>query len=115
MDPSFLKFKAEMEDPDWRLGRTPEFSHNLDTRIDGIGVFDVHMQVVAGKIEEVKIFSDALYPDVVDRMTAGLRGVEYGRGSIVAVLTKIKTEFEEPPKQAVIDAFSEWLSSNLDD
>eukprot|EP00438_Fugacium_kawagutii_P019697 Skav233741 [mRNA] locus=scaffold2303:122667:127341:+ [translate_table: standard] len=46
------------------IGKTPEFSHQFETRIDGIGVFDVHLKVVQGIIEDATIFSDALFPDV---------------------------------------------------
>ena len=29
---------------EWRLGKTPEFSHQFETRIDGIGIFDVNLK-----------------------------------------------------------------------
>lgn len=28
-------------------GKTPEFSHQFETRIDGVGVFDVHLKVAS--------------------------------------------------------------------
>merc|ERR1712087_767342 len=49
-EPEFDAFRKEIGDPEWRLGKTPEFSHQLDTRIDGVAIFDVFLQVEGGKI-----------------------------------------------------------------
>merc|ERR1712232_283504 len=32
--PEFAAVRAELQSSEWRLGRTPEFSHQLETRID---------------------------------------------------------------------------------
>eukprot|EP00913_Durusdinium_trenchii_P025660 g24084.t1 len=69
---------AELGDKSWRFGKTPEFSHQFETRIDGVGVFDVHLKVVHGVIEDATIFSDALFPDVISAAMTSLCGVEYG-------------------------------------
>ncbi|OLQ11968.1 hypothetical protein AK812_SmicGene4188 [Symbiodinium microadriaticum] len=46
----------------------------FETRIDGVGVFDVNLKVVQGRIEEVTIFSDALFPDVISESMNVLKG-----------------------------------------
>merc|ERR1711862_104706 len=85
-EPAFHAFRKEIGDPEWRLGKTPEFSHQLDTRIDGVAVFDVFLQVEAAKITEAVIFSDALYPAVIDKAMLALRGIDYGRNSVHSAL-----------------------------
>lgn len=114
-DPDFKALRNEISDREWCFGRTPEFSHQLDTRIDGIGVFDVRMQVVAGHIEEVVIFSDALYPDVIDKAMLALTGVEYGRNGLQTALAAAKTGIAEEGPRACFDALSDWLLANVDD
>lgn len=114
-EPGLLEYRSEVTSPDWNLGRTPEFSHQLDTRIDGIGVFDVRMEVVAGRVEEAVIFSDALYPEVIDKSMAALTGVEYGRRGIHAALSAIASEVGEGGPRQTLEALTNWLVSNVDD
>lgn len=104
-----------LSDHDWCFGRTPEFSHQLDTRVDGVGVFDVRMQVVDGRIKEAVIYSDALYPDVIDKAMAALTGSEYGRRRLQTALGKARAEIEGDGPLACHDALADWLVANLDD
>lgn len=114
-DPGFKTLRTEIMDRDWRFGRTPDFSHQLDTRIDGVGVFDVQMKVAAGRIEEAVIFSDALFPDVIDKAMTALTGIEYGRHSIQTALSSAGGEVEGEGPQQCFKALSDWLVANLDD
>merc|ERR1712137_893225 len=99
-EPDLLALRAEVADREWNLGRTPEFSHHLETRIDGVAVFDVRMQVVNGRIQEAVIFSDALYPDVIDKAMIALSGVEYGRHGIRKALEALRSEFPDSGPQS---------------
>merc|ERR1712087_195783 len=114
-EPALLAFRQELGDPEWRLGRTPEFSHQLDTRIDGVAVFDVQFQVVAGKIEACKIFSDALYPAVIDKAMEALTDIDYGRKSVQTALEALLPAFADEGPRATLAALIEWLPANLDD
>lgn len=114
-EPAFTAIRSELEDPDFRFGATPEFSHHLDTRIDGIGVFDVRMQVIEGRITEAAIFSDALYPEVIDKAKAALRGVSYGRKGLRAALEAASSDVEGDGPRKCFKELTEWLVSNVDD
>merc|ERR1712137_732009 len=111
-EPDLLALRAEVADREWNLGRTPEFSHHLETRIDGVAVFDVRMQVINGRIEEAVIFSDALYPDVIDKAMAALHGIEYGRHGVRAALGALASEVSEGGPQTCLQALSDWLVAN---
>lgn len=114
-EPGLLEYRSEITSDDWNLGRTPEFSHHLDTRIDGIGVFDVRMEVVAGRIEEAVIFSDALYPEVIDKSMVALTGTEYGRRGLQTALAAIVNEVGEGGPRQSLEALTKWLVENVDD
>lgn len=114
-DPAFQGFYGELNDPEWRFGRTPDFSHQLETRIDGVGVFDVHMEVVGGKVTEAIIFSDALYPDLIDAAREVLVGVNYGRAGIQSALISLSQAFSQEGPQMCLRALTEWLVANVDD
>jgi len=115
-EPEFRSVRAELQAKEWRLGRTPEFSHRLETRIDGIAVFDVQMQVIGGKINEVTIFSDALFPDVISQAMVALTGADYGRKSIGEALASLRPQFahEEGPSKT-LEALAEWMVASVDD
>lgn len=113
-----LEFKAvmtELQSSEWRLGRTPDFSHQLETRIDGVGVLDFRLEVVGGKIQEAVIFSDALFPDVIDQVMVALQGADYGRHGIRAALEPLRARFTEDGPRLLLDSLTEWMAANVDD
>jgi len=115
-EPEFQAVRAELQDKEWRLGKTPEFSHQLETRIDGVAVFDVQMKVLGGKIEEATIFSDALYPDVVSEAMVALKGADYGRSGIGNALAALRPRFEaEEGPFKTLEALREWMVASVDD
>lgn len=114
-EPGFVQIRAQFGDKEWRLGQTPEFSHQLDTRVDGVGVFDVHLQVIRGKVCEAKIFSDVLFPDVIDRAMHALNGAEYGRQGLGQALGSLQSEFPDGGANQVLNTLSEWLVANVED
>merc|ERR1719387_2607961 len=69
----FHEAMERLQNWDWNFGKTPEFSHLMETRIDGVGIFEVHMQVNKGVIDECVVFSDSLLPDVVDKLPESFR------------------------------------------
>jgi len=113
--PEFRAVRAELQSSEWRLGRTPDFSHQLETRIDGVGVLDVRLEVVGGKIQEAVIFSDALFPDVIDEAMLALGNAEYGRHGIRAALEPLRARFTEDGPRLLLDALTDWMAANVDD
>jgi len=114
-EPAFCAYRAELEDREWRLGRTPEFTHQLETRVEGVALLDVQLQVVNGKVQQATIYSDALYPDVIDQAMSALTGVDYGRASMRAALEGLRPSFEEEGPQRLVDVLVNWLPANVDD
>ncbi|CAK9052705.1 Lipoate-protein ligase A (Lipoate--protein ligase) [Durusdinium trenchii] len=112
---AFQDLMAELGDKSWRFGKTPEFSHQFETRIDGVGVFDVHLKVVHGVIEDATIFSDALFPDVISAAMTSLCGVEYGRDGIGAALKGLGPQFTEEGPKKTLEAMTDWMISNVGD
>lgn len=112
---AFQELVAELSDKSWRLGKTPEFSHQFETRIDGVGVFDVHLKVVQGVIEDATIFTDALFPDVITQAMHALKGRDYGRHSMRQALLELRPQFLEEGPRKSLDAMTEWMISNVED
>jgi len=70
----------EIKDRRWRFGETPAFSHHLEGRFEAPlpwGSIDVHIDSAKGKILQAKVFSDSLYPILIDQLAEVLTGATY--------------------------------------
>lgn len=106
-DPNFRHHFSVLKDWNWRYGTTPEFSHHLETRIDQIGCFDIHYQVNHGKIYKVVIFSDCLYPDLIQQIQTKLTDTEYD--PIVIRKTLLSTHSEDE----ILKSFTNWFVTEI--
>ncbi|MGP5192157.1 lipoate--protein ligase [Psychrobacter celer] len=93
--PTLNKYYQQMADWDWRFGKTPEFSHHIETRFDW-GIIELHLDVKQAVIRDVVIFSDALNVELIDALKAALTGAKYSQDGITArldTLAKAHPEF----------------------
>eukprot|EP01116_Phalansterium_solitarium_P016284 TRINITY_DN3763_c0_g1_i5.p1 TRINITY_DN3763_c0_g1~~TRINITY_DN3763_c0_g1_i5.p1 ORF type:complete len:368 (-),score=31.46 TRINITY_DN3763_c0_g1_i5:1281-2384(-) len=104
-----------LKDWKWRFGETPEFEHNLEHRFDW-GIMDVFLNSKEGVITAVKIFSDTLYPGLVDLCRDCLQGARYDRVGVASALAEAKRRLlqtNEAEAASYIDEFSRWLCDQL--
>lgn len=109
-EPHLNKFYQQMADWDWRFGKTPEFSHHLETRFDW-GIIDLHLDVKQAVVDKVVIFSDALNVELIDTLKEALTGVKYNQQDIKASLDGLKDA--QPDWSGQIDDFSGWLIGEI--
>ena len=109
--PTLNKYYQQMADWDWRFGKTPEFSHRIETRFDW-GLIDLHMDVKQAVIEEVVIFSDALNVELIDLLEQTLTGVKYNRYEVQAKLDKLK--LAQPKLATQVDDLCKWLVGKME-
>ncbi|GAB2641042.1 MULTISPECIES: lipoate--protein ligase [Psychrobacter] len=109
--PALNAYYQQMADWDWRFGKTPEFSHHIETRFDW-GMMDVHLDIKQAVITEVVIFSDALNIELIDLLKETLTGVKYNKHEINAKLAELGKA--HPELAAQIDDVSEWLTSEME-
>lgn len=100
-------FYQKMSDPDWRFGKTPEFSHSLETRFDW-GIINIHLNIKKGVIDECIIFSDALDIDFIQTLQQKLAQLSYTKD---AIDDKLQQLIEEKPQftQNITDIIS-WFN-----
>jgi len=107
----FLELHDKISDWNFRFGTTPEFSHNVETRIEGVGMFDVHCQVTNAKVEKIVIFSDALYPETVDEIRHAMLGATYTPRAIHTALGTLEVQ---GPRKVLVDSFAAWFTSAME-
>ncbi|GAA0807649.1 lipoate--protein ligase [Psychrobacter piscatorii] len=109
--PALNTYYQQMADWDWRFGKTPEFSHHIETRFDW-GMIDVHMDVKQAVIAEVVIFSDALNVELIELLKETLTGVKYNKHEIQDALAKLANAQSELATQ--VNDFEQWLVSGME-
>lgn len=109
--PALNKYYQQMSDWQWRFGKTPEFSHRIETRFDW-GLIDLHMDVKQAVMQQVVIFSDALNVELIDSLKDTLTGIKYNKNDIKANLNELKQR--QPDLADQIDDFCGWLISEIE-
>ncbi len=110
--PTLNKYYQQMADWDWRFGKTPEFSHRIETRFDW-GLIDLHMDVKQAVITDVVIFSDALNVELIDLLKETLTGIKYNKSNIKAKLDRLGKA--QPDLEEQINDFEQWLIGEMED
>ena len=108
--PALNAYYQQMADWDWRFGKTPEFSHHIETRFDW-GMMDVHMDVKQAVITEVVIFSDALNIELIDLLKETLTGVKYNKHEIQDALAELAKA--QPELETQVNDFEGWLVGEM--
>ncbi|QOD12934.1 lipoate--protein ligase [Psychrobacter sp. 28M-43] len=109
--PTLNAYYQQMADWDWRFGKTPEFTHHIETRFDW-GMMDVHMDVKQAMITEVVIFSDALNVELIDLLKNTLTGVKYNKLEIKNKLDDLANS--QPELAAQVSDFEKWLVGEME-
>lgn len=100
-------FYQKMSNPEWRFGKTPEFSHALETRFDW-GIINIHLNIKKGIIDECVIFSDALNVELIECLKETLECIPYAEHKIHSALSQLaldKAEFK-----VYIDELMQWFN-----
>lgn len=108
---SLKQYYQEMADWDWRFGKTPEFSHHMETRFDW-GIIDLHLDIVKARIEQCRIFSDALDTGFVGMLEAALPGVKYQRDDIAKHFADMQNN--TPQYAAQLGEVRDWIMGEID-
>lgn len=89
----------------WRLGKTPAFDLELDTRFPWGGV-QLLLTLKEGRVESVDAFSDALDADLSEELKTRLTGCRFGSAPLHDALMV-------SPKEQIRDVAQFILTENL--
>ncbi|MBH0084894.1 lipoate--protein ligase [Psychrobacter sp. SCQQ22] len=109
--PTLNTYYQKMADWDWRFGKTPEFTHHIETRFDW-GIIDLHLDVKQAVIREVVIFSDALNVELIDLLKETLTDSKYNHSDVKTKLDELGTAHSDVAAQ--VNDVSEWLTSEME-
>ncbi|MEM7784375.1 MAG: lipoate--protein ligase, partial [Planctomycetota bacterium] len=98
------------KDWNWNFGKALDFSHVLEERFQWGGV-DVHLDVHRGMIRSAKIFSDSLFPELMEAVASRLTSCRYEPQVLSAEVQRIADENQN--HQDELDELAHWLKSAI--
>jgi len=110
--PALTQYYKELQDWNWRYGRSPSAATSLETRFPW-GIMDVEIKTEKGKMVEVFISSDSLFPLMVDELMVHLKGQPYSSEGIHEACSKVAQKMESTGCEDYVREFCVWLASNI--
>jgi len=95
----------------WLYGNTLEFTHQMDEYMS-LGFFDFHFKVEDGLIKDLQIFTDCLYPHLIEELTASLRGKAYGGDSVRQAIGELRGRYAD--LEIGLNELQHWLCGQLE-
>lgn len=105
---SLNNYYEKLKSWDWLYGQTLEFTHRFNPRFNWGGV-DIQLVVKNAAIKDVRVYSDSLYPDLIEALEQKLQGMSYDQQAINGLFEQLRhahpplcTEIEQLQKQIVV-------------
>lgn len=96
---------------EWLYGQTLEFNQKMDEYLS-LGFFDFQFQVDEAIITDLKIFTDCLYPQLIEDLTQGLRGKKFVSETIRTEISKSKSQYLDLSQG--LDELQNWLCQQIE-
>ncbi|RKH21409.1 lipoate--protein ligase [Corallococcus sp. CA047B] len=118
LEPSFLEGQPSLKRTfehyaswDWRFGNAPRFSHQMVEYLSW-GFFEVHVDAENGHITRAQVFSDALYPDLVQDLQAALVGKPHSRNGVQQAVAEARSR--HPAQERELGELEAWLMGQVE-
>lgn len=96
---------------EWLYGHTLEFTHEMDDYLS-LGFFHLRFKVEDGIIQEAQIFTDSLYPVLIEELTEGFRGRPYTGATANALLEAARVKY--PEIAPGLEELGAWLRRHIE-
>lgn len=108
--PSLNQYYEQMRDWNWRFGTSPRFALHLSAKFEW-GMVDVYLDTDKGVVDDIHIYSDCLFPDMIDALQKELRGIRYRGEEAVAAVERVHRRLPETRDQ--LREFGGWLAAEI--
>lgn len=95
----------------WLYGNTLEFNQKMDEYL-ALGFFDFHFKVDEAHITDLQIFTDCLYPSLVEDLTASLRGQAYSGEALRKAFAALKPKYADLSQG--LSELEQWLCGQVE-
>jgi len=95
----------------WLYGQTLEFNQKMDDYLT-LGFFDFQFKVDEAIITDLQIFTDCLYPGLVDDLLHGLRGKKFAAVTVQNLFSQLKIKYAD--FESSLDELQNWLCTQIE-
>jgi lipoate-protein ligase A len=110
-NPALASLHAELASWDWLYGKTQGFTHQMDEYLS-LGLFEFQFSVEEGRIRDVRIHSDSLYPALILQLEEAFRAQPYQGDTVGAALAQAHRSF--PEISAGLTELESWLRARIE-
>jgi lipoate-protein ligase A len=103
-------YYEKLKDWNWRFGESPHFSHVFEEKFEW-GHIEVHLEADKGIIEDIKIFSDSLHPEMIEYLTLNLLKTSYTSSGVDASVEKTCQQL--PMIGDYLTEFGDWFKRSI--
>jgi lipoate-protein ligase A len=101
----------ELSSWEWLYGKTLEFNQQM-TEYLSLGFFEFNFHIEDGIIRNLQIFSDCLFPALIETLTLALKGQPFSSQTINDVIPQIKDRF--PDLADGVEEIGDWLKKQIE-
>ncbi len=109
--PGLLQKFEDFSSWEWRFGHAPHFQHQLNDYLSW-GFVDVFLDAEQGRIARVELYSDSLFPSLIEVLQTSLKGVAYSKAGVTEAVAQAAAKL--PEHLSKIKEFETWLSSQIE-
>lgn len=109
--PELKKQYEALSSFDWLYGETLEFTQRMDEYLS-LGFFDFQFKVDDAIVTDIHIYTDCLYPNMIEDLTASLKGKPFASESVHLAIESVKENHND--LQEGLDELKSWLSSQIE-
>lgn len=88
-NPALTDYYDTLRSEEWLYRKSPDFTHKLSNRFEWGGI-EININVVHGTIAAVEIFTDSLYPEMIEKLEKHLKDLPYHHDSVQKVMIELE-------------------------
>lgn len=100
------EYYQKMQSWEWLYGQTLHFTHRFEERLSWACI-DVQLEVEGGMVQDARVYSDSLYPELITAIQSSLVGVKYHPAVISNRLHEVRVHY--PVYEAEVMELEQWL------
>jgi lipoate-protein ligase A len=111
LNPSLQERFAFFSNWDWRYGKTPEFQQQMSEYLSW-GFVEVYLDFEKGTISRAQVFSDSLFPELIESIPSALCGKAYNQAGIDQAVNILENNY--PQFSQELREFAQWLKTEIE-
>lgn len=89
--PKLTDYYDILRSEEWLYKKSPDFTHKLTDRFEWGGI-EINIDVVQGIVAQAEIFTDSLYPEMIEKLGKGLKDMPYHHDAVERMIDNLASQ-----------------------